>query len=181
MGYNLEREISKKNVVIVNSAMEYVDVVEWNKAVTLIVAKEAYTLIPRSDGSLVRSPNLTIDYPLVVCLNKYVNPYHNVRVIQKNDLVSKKTILIRDDWTCQYCNEYGDTIDHIMPKSRGGLNTWGNMCVACKPCNGKKSDNTPEEVGYKRPHIPRTFLPKKSRRIQEGVYELLSEMVAPVS
>lgn len=172
----LEKEINKNNVVIVNSAMEYVDVVEWNKAVTLIVAKEAYTLIPRSDGSLVRSPNLTFDFPLVVCLNKYVNPYRTMRVIDKDDTVSKRTILIRDDWTCQYCGKYGDTVDHILPKSRGGLNTWGNLCTSCKPCNGAKSDNTPEEVGLKRPNIPRTFLPMKTRRIQEGIHEALMEM-----
>lgn len=175
----LEREINKNNVVIVNSAMEYVDVVEWNKAVTLIVAKEAYTLVARSDGSLVRSPNLTIEHPLVVCLNKYVNPHrHNNKVMGKNDIVSKRTVLIRDDWTCQYCGKYGDTIDHIMPKSRGGLNTWGNMCVACKPCNGAKSDMTPEEAGLKRPNIPKTFLPKKSRRIQDGVHEVLMNMIS---
>lgn len=174
----LEKEISKKNVVIVNSAMEYVDIVEWNKAVTLIVAGEAYTLFSRSDGSLVRSPNLTIEHPLVVSLNKYVNPYNNMRVYGKNDLVSKRTILIRDDWNCQYCGKYGDTIDHIMPKSRGGLNTWGNLAVACKKCNSLKSDKTPEEADMKRPVIPRVFLPQKNRRIQEGINELLMDMVS---
>jgi len=173
----LEREVNKNNVVIVNSAMEYLDMVPWSKAVTLIVAKEAYTLISRSDGSLVRSPNLTIEHPLIVCLNKYVNPYRNIRVIEKNDTVSKKTILIRDDWKCQYCGNYGDTIDHIHPKSRGGLNTWGNMCVACQPCNSAKGDNTPEEIGFKRPAIPKALLPEKTRRIQDGINEVLMEMV----
>lgn len=170
---SLEREIKKNTVAVVNSAMEFVDIVDWTKAVNLIVAEEAYTLIPRSDGSLIRSPNLIIEYPLVISLKKYVNVYGQQKAISDDDVVSKKTILIRDDWTCQYCKKYGNTVDHIMPKSRGGGNTWGNLCCACKSCNSKKNDNTPEEVGFVRPIIPKVFLPKKTRNIQEAIYESL--------
>lgn len=177
MVMELDRVIKKNNVAVVNSAMEFVDIVDWTKAATLIVAEEAYTLIPRSDGSLIRSPNLTIEFPLVIGLRKYVNVYGQQKMIEDDDVVSKKTILIRDDWTCQYCNEYGNTVDHIMPKSRGGGNTWGNLCCACKSCNGKKSDSTPEEVGFTRPVIPKIFLPKKTQMIQEAIYERLMATV----
>lgn len=177
MVMELEREIKRNTVAVVNSAMEFVDIVDWTKAATLIVADEAYTLIPRSDGSLIRSPNLTIEYPLVISLKKYVNVHDQQKFLNDDDVVSKKTILIRDDWTCQYCDNYGNTVDHIMPKSRGGGNTWGNLCCACKSCNGKKSDNTPEEVGFVRPVIPKVFLPKKTRIIQEGIYEALMTSV----
>lgn len=177
MVMELDRVIKKNNVAVVNSAMEFVDIVDWTKAATLIVAEEAYTLIPRSDGSLIRSPNLTIEFPLVISLRKYVNVYGQQKMIEDDDVVSKKTILIRDDWTCQYCNEYGNTVDHIMPKSRGGGNTWGNLCCACKSCNGKKSDSTPEEVGFTRPVIPKVFLPKKTQMIQDAIYERLMATV----
>lgn len=177
MVMELDRVIKKNNVAVVNSAMEFVDIVDWTKAATLIVAEEAYTLIPRSDGSLIRSPNLTIEFPLVIGLRKYVNVYGQQKMIEDDDVVSKKTILIRDDWTCQYCNEYGNTVDHIMPKSRGGGNTWGNLCCACKSCNGKKSDSTPEEVGFTRPVIPKVFLPKKTQMIQDAIYERLMATV----
>ena len=177
MVMELDRVIKKNNVAVVNSAMEFVDIVDWTKAATLIVAEEAYTLIPRSDGSLIRSPNLTIKFPLVISLRKYVNVYGQQKMIEDDDVVSKKTILIRDDWTCQYCNEYGNTVDHIMPKSRGGGNTWGNLCCACKSCNGKKSDSTPEEVGFTRPVIPKVFLPKKTQMIQDPIYERLMATV----
>ena len=177
MVMELDRVIKKNNVAVVNSAMEFVDIVDWTKAATLIVAEEAYTLIPRSDGSLIRSPNLTIEFPLVISLRKYVNVYGQQKMIEDDDVVSKKTILIRDDWTCQYCNEYGNTVDHIMPKSRGGGNTWGNLCCACKSCNGKKSDSTPEEVGFTRPVIPKVFLPKKTQMIQDAIYERLMAAV----
>lgn len=173
----LEREIRKNTVAVVNSAMEFVDIVDWTKAANLIVAEEAYTLIPRSDGSLIRSPSLTIEFPLVISLKKYVNVYDQQKFISEDDVVSKKTILIRDDWTCQYCDNYGNTVDHIMPKSRGGGNTWGNLCCACKSCNGKKSDSTPEEVGFVRPVIPKIFLPKKTQIIQEAIYESLMTSV----
>lgn len=61
--------------------------------------------------------------------------------------VSHALIRIRDKFTCGYCLEYGDTVDHIMPASRGGPNTWTNLVTACRACNGSKADMTPEEAG----------------------------------
>lgn len=148
--------------------------VDWTKAVTLVVTEEAYVLIPRADGSLVRSPSLAIPHPLVVCLNKYV-PRRNLRV-KSDEIVSKKIILVRDDWTCQYCGDYGDTIDHIFPKSRGGGNTWSNLCVACKDCNGSKADLTPKEAGLRQPVIPSVYSPKRQQILQTAIYKELEAM-----
>ena len=60
---------------------------------------------------------------------------------------SKRAIRERDEFTCCYCGEYGDTVDHIFPISRGGHVTWLNAVTACQPCNGFKADRTPEEAG----------------------------------
>ncbi|NIR52078.1 HNH endonuclease, partial [candidate division KSB1 bacterium] len=61
---------------------------------------------------------------------------------------SKKNILRRDDFTCQYCGNQENplTVDHIIPKSRGGKTTWTNVVVACKPCNMKKGSRTASEA-----------------------------------
>lgn len=60
----------------------------------------------------------------------------------------RQMILERDNYTCQYCGEYGDTIDHIIPKSKGGISSFKNCICACKRCNTKKGDLFPEEYLY---------------------------------
>lgn len=171
----LERIIGKNNVAIVDTSMKLADVKFWTDGITKVVNNQAYILIPRADGLQVRSPNFSMPFPLVIGLNRYV-PVQQPKVMNDNDLVSKKAILIRDNWTCQYCSKYGDTIDHIYPKSRGGGNTWGNLCVACKVCNGLKSNQTPEEVGFKRPIIPRVFQGMRQyNKIEEAIYQRLEE------
>lgn len=171
----LERTVGKNQSIVVDSAMELTNVVDWSRAVTLVLTDEAYTLMPRSDGSLIRGASLSIPKPLVICLNRYVPKM--MRSYDMNDNVSKKTILNRDSYTCQYCGDYGNTIDHIYPKSKGGRNTWGNLCVACSDCNGRKADRTPEEAGMRAPIIPAVYAPKRSNMIQNTIYEALTQMV----
>jgi 5-methylcytosine-specific restriction endonuclease McrA len=60
---------------------------------------------------------------------------------------SKRAIRERDDFTCCYCGEFGDTVDHVFPISRGGHVTWLNAVTACQSCNWFKADRTPEEAG----------------------------------
>lgn len=171
----LENEIGKNKVLVVDSTLEIKCTVDWTRAVTLVVSEEAYTLIPRRDGSLVRSPSFTMERPLVVCLNKYVARQN--RTFEPETRVSHKVILIRDDYTCQYCGKYGDTIDHIMPKSRGGGNTWANLCVACFDCNNAKSDSTPSEAGLKQPVIPTVYSPKRTQMLQTAIYTEIDAMM----
>ena len=102
----------------------------------------------------VRTPSHSFPIPSVVRVLKMV---HRNR---KNGIAfSKRNILRRDDYTCQYCGdrEKSLTVDHIMPKSRGGKTVWNNLVVACKPCNLKKGNRTMVEAGlklYKKPSKP---------------------------
>lgn len=98
------------------------------------------------DGYVVRSPSTSFQLPTVIRVLKTVK-----RAPRKGIAFSKKNILRRDNYTCQYCGETSSslTVDHIMPKSRGGKTTWTNVVVACKPCNLKKGNYTLTEVDMK--------------------------------
>jgi 5-methylcytosine-specific restriction endonuclease McrA len=61
--------------------------------------------------------------------------------------LSRRAIFARDEHTCQYCGARADSIDHVMPRSRGGEHSWENVAAACRPCNLFKRDRTPEEAG----------------------------------
>lgn len=171
----LEREIGKERVLVVNSTMEAKEIIPWQVAVTLIYNEKAYMLIPRSDGALLHSASLVMDKPLVVVLVKYAQR-HN-RIFDLEDAVTKAYVRQRDGFTCAYCGKYGNTVDHIQPKSRGGQDTWGNLVTACKLCNGFKDNRTPEEAGMKRPHIKTGFtVSSKLKSVQDLMYEAFEEL-----
>jgi 5-methylcytosine-specific restriction endonuclease McrA len=79
--------------------------------------------------------------PSVIRLNRYVNaPYKGVTLTRQN-------VFKRDNFECQYCGTRRDlTLDHVLPSSRGGTHSWTNLVTACKRCNAKKGDYTPEEA-----------------------------------
>jgi hypothetical protein len=112
---------------------------------------------PTPDGGRFK-----IEWPAIIVENDfhYVPPEHLSPV--DDILAARMAILRRDDFICQYCGEYGNTIDHVFPESRGGENTWWNLATACVDCNGKKADRTPEEAGMKLFREP--FIPKETGR-----------------
>ena len=91
----------------------------------------------------IHSPTLTYDLPSVIKIKDYVR-YDNLSV----DL-NRKNVIARDEHICQYCgiSKIPLTIDHVTPKGRGGIDSWENLVAACKPCNQKKGDRMPDEVG----------------------------------
>lgn len=177
----LHDHVGKSQTVVVDSAMSLVGIVHWTAAMTKVVANDAYTLIPRIDGGLVRSESLTFERPLVICLNRYVGNKRPNKIDAMDTIVSNLAIKMRDNYTCRYCGEFGDTIDHIQPKSRGGDHSWGNLVVACFTCNNRKDNRTPEEAGMVRPVITleRGHVDTNRYRIlQDAVHRELAAMVA---
>lgn len=97
-------------------------------------------IISNNDTKLIRTVYQTFDYPSVVRLVFFV------KVPFKKIILSRKNILRRDGHRCQYCGTSSNlTVDHMMPRSRGGEDTWENLVTACIKCNNKKGDRTPEE------------------------------------
>jgi 5-methylcytosine-specific restriction endonuclease McrA len=85
--------------------------------------------------------------PVVIRLRYMVKvPY------QRSTTMSRRAVFARDNHICGYCGGTADSIDHVMPRSRGGKNEWDNVIAACRGCNLRKRDRTPEEAGMK-PHV----------------------------
>lgn len=100
-------------------------------------------IVMNDDGKSIRSVSKSFPWPSIIRLSKFV------RVPYKKVVLTRKNILRRDGYKCTYCGR-GDltlTIDHILPKARGGDDSWENLVSACTICNNKKGDRTPEEAG----------------------------------
>lgn len=173
----LEEAIGKDHVLVVNSTMEAKEIVPWQEAMTMLFSEKVYTVMPTTNGEQLRSAYLSVDKPLVVCLLKYAKR-HN-RVFDLEEKVALNYIRQRDGFKCQYCGAYGNTVDHVQPKSRGGLNTWGNMVACCKACNHFKADRTPEEAGMKRPVVKSGIVTSvKLENVQALAFEAMAELTA---
>lgn len=126
------------------------------EAIRIISAKRALTLITKGKA-LVELPTKIQVYPGIYLPSVIrLRTYRHIPI--RLQVVTRKNIYLRDASTCQYCGTKmkGDdlTLDHIIPKSRGGKSDWQNLVTCCKPCNWKKDDRTPEEWGVKLLHRP---------------------------
>lgn len=128
--------------LVLNASYEPLSVVPVRRAVCLLLAEKAE--IVAADGVAFRSARLSIPQPVVIRLNYMVKAPRR-RVAS----VSRRAVLVRDDHQCQYCGDRADSIDHVVPRSRGGRDDWDNLAAACRACNSEKRDRTPEEAGMR--------------------------------
>ena len=139
------------HVLVLNADYQALSVCGVERAVGLVFLDKAEVVEARADRKL-RSTRASYPWPSVVRLRRYVRvPYRKV-------LLTRRNVLRRDGHRCVYCGA-GErlTLDHVLPKSRGGPDTWENLVAACTPCNNRKSNRTPEEAGMplrKRPFRP---------------------------
>src|SRR5919201_5530569 len=114
------------------------------RAITLLLAGKAESV----EGSprVIRSPSRAFPLPAVIRLAVYIRKPFLDRVA-----FNKKNILRRDGYTCQYCNRRGErlTVDHVVPRSRGGDTTWTNVVAACLRCNLKKGNRLLDDAGMR--------------------------------
>ena len=133
-----------RKVLLLNASYEPLSLVTATKAVTLIFRRVA-EVVERDKGYVLRSPRFTFEVPSVIRLTQYID----VRT-RRNKVTNRHRILARDHYRCQYCGKRGTafdlTLDHILPKSRGGRTISENLVSACQACNGRKGNRTPEEA-----------------------------------
>ena len=107
----------------------------------------------RFEGETIRSTRLAIVPPEVILLKAYQGQG------ERSVVFSRKNIFKRDRYTCQYCGAQPGpeslTIEHILPRSKGGVSSWENCVLACVPCNKRKADRTPEQAGMRLQTNPR--------------------------
>lgn len=138
-------------VLLLNATYEPLSTIKIERAMVLLIT-EKVDVVHSSPNKVVRTVHREYPWPEVLRLKSYV------RVKFKELAPSKRNIIDRDEGTCQYCGSKKRlTIDHVLPVSRGGENSWTNMVACCWDCNNKKGNLTPEEWG--RPLIRTPFRP----------------------
>jgi 5-methylcytosine-specific restriction endonuclease McrA len=129
-------------VLVLNASYEPINVCTVRRA-TVLVLKERAEMLERGEGAL-HSERLEMARPCVIRLHRYVRIPRDVH----RRKITRKAVLARDAWTCQYCGRQaaGLTVDHVIPRSRGGDSEWDNIVAACAPCNRRKGNRTPREA-----------------------------------
>jgi 5-methylcytosine-specific restriction endonuclease McrA len=131
------------SVLVLNSCYEPLHTISMQKAICLIVKGVAE--IQKSTDKVWRSVNAEFVLPSVIRLLAFT------KLPKRTTRLGKRNIIIRDNHTCQYCLKVFSTnaltLDHIIPKAKGGTSKWDNLVAACKKCNTKKADKTPQEAG----------------------------------
>lgn len=130
-------------VLVLNIGYEPIGMTTPKSVIKKLVSGKPLTVVSYYPDAYIVSSTEKIFIPAVIKINKYVN----INNFGKK-CFSKKYIYSRDRYLCVYCGKYGLrlTIDHVLPRSRGGKSTFDNMVAACMPCNTKKGAKTPEEA-----------------------------------
>jgi 5-methylcytosine-specific restriction endonuclease McrA len=131
------------SVLVLNADGTPINVVSDQRAVVM-VHEDIVFVIAKSD-KVFRSPSTTIEVPSVVMVTRYIpKPYRPLANL------TRKNLLARDNYECCYCEaRRGTTVDHVIPRAKGGKHEWDNVVAACEPCNNKKSDTLLKDLGWK--------------------------------
>ena len=118
---------------MLNATYEPLSVVPIRRAVVLVLAERAEVL--HDTGEALHSEHLTVPIPSVVRLRTFVKvPF------RRRAPLNRRGVFARDGHRCQYCGAAAESIDHVIPRSKGGPHTWENVVAACRPCNVRKGD-----------------------------------------
>ena len=161
--------------VLLNADYTFLNLVNWKRAVCLM-AKGKVEIVKDSPRIIRSCSGVELKVPAVMRLIKLIRTIYRTSVT-----FTKRNVLIRDRFKCAYCGTRREklSIDHIIPKSRGGKMTFENCVAACKPCNLKKGGRTPNEAKMylkARPYQPTIseFLRLKFENL--GIHEVLQEL-----
>jgi 5-methylcytosine-specific restriction endonuclease McrA len=152
-------------VLVLNASYEPINICAARRAVVLVLKGVAMT--EEENGHYLHAARFTMRLPSVIRLLEYRRIPHQTRAL------SRKNILLRDRNTCQYCGSVhpsGElTLDHVVPRSRGGLSAWENLVACCHPCNRQKGNQLSHEAGMRLMREPRAFTLHTSRHIMRMI------------
>lgn len=150
-------------VLVLNASYEPLNITSWRRAMVMVLKGKAEGL--EHDASRLLRPDQVL--PTVIRLRQFVRvPYRPMPLTRRN-------VFQRDGHRCQYCGSAHAvlSIDHVMPRSRGGSDSWDNVTTACLACNVRKGNRTPREAGMpllRQPHRPLSTLSFEATRQMRG-------------
>ena len=153
-GGGVPSDMSSK-VLLLNASFEPLGIVTDRRAVVLLLAGRVEAIAVHADPPVLHSPSRSIEVPAIVRLSHMVKVGRN----RSSPPPSRRGVLRRDGGRCAYCNASADTVDHVVPKSRGGATSWTNLVAACRRHNMEKGDRLLAELGWElnfEPVAPRT-------------------------
>ena len=160
-------------VLVLNASYEPLNITTWRRAMVMMIKGKAESLEQDTSREIRRGTHL----PTVIRLRQYVHvPFRQLPLTRRN-------LFQRDHQTCQYCGSRDQplSIDHVVPRSRGGSDTWENVTTACLSCNVRKGNRTPKEASmplHRAPHRPlSSFSFEASRHIHSGRHREWSKYV----
>lgn len=158
------RNATNSPVLVLNASFEAIAICASRRALALVVKDTAW--VQEHDG---REVHAGIMFPTVIRLKEYKKIPHRVQVL------TRKNLLARDNHECQYCGEafsaWDLTLDHVVPRSKGGPSSWQNLVACCGPCNRRKADRTPLEANMPLLKIPTPITIHTSRHILRSLGE----------
>ena len=132
-----------QRVLVLNATYEPLSIISVQRAVVLLLKEKAELV--EAAAERMRASRVNMPVPLVIRLVYYVRIPHPVVLAP-----TRRSVCLRDNYTCQYCGATPGkgllTLDHVLPRSRGGQTSWENVVTACRTCNMRKGDRTPEEA-----------------------------------
>lgn len=132
----MRKQYIKNKVLVLNASYEPLNVCNWKRAVLLLFKGKAEKI--EDNGKVVHT---SFKQPTVIRLRQYIKMPH------KEIPLTRRNLMYRDQYTCQYCQRKEElTIDHVLPRSRGGIDSWENVVACCQRCNVKKGNMTPKEA-----------------------------------
>ncbi|WP_175582934.1 HNH endonuclease [Nocardia cyriacigeorgica] len=133
----------KRRVLLLNATYEPLTALSARRAVVLLICDKADTVHHDPEGPVLHSAGSALTIPSVIRLRTYVRVPYRARVP-----MTRAALMQRDRYRCGYCGGKAETIDHVIPRSRGGEHSWENCVASCAPCNHRKADKLLSELGW---------------------------------
>ena len=137
----VRRAAARGRVLVLNASYEPINVCTVRRAAVLVLKSRA-EMLERGHGAL-HSEKLELDRPCVIRLVRYVRIPRDTHKRK----ITRRAVFARDGWMCQYCGARTSlTVDHVIPRSRGGESVWENIVASCAACNRRKGNRMPHEI-----------------------------------
>ena len=134
---------SRRRVLLLNATYEPLTALPIRRALVMVLCGKADVVHADPAGPLIHSEHRTVAVPSVIRLRSYVRVPYRARIP-----LTRAALMHRDRSRCAYCGAKADTVDHVVPRSRGGEHSWENCVAACSACNHRKADKLLAELGW---------------------------------